>query len=148
MFKSFSLVYLLLALLIVSCYGIERPSKPDNLLSEDKMVDVLVEFTLMSSAKGINKRELENRGIVPDSFVYKKHNIDSLQFANSNNYYAYDVEKYTDIYTKVKDSLEKLRTFYKAEEKKISEKKQNQLKKQRKPLKLDNQTSLDSTKVN
>ncbi|RAJ18118.1 DUF4296 domain-containing protein [Olleya aquimaris] len=138
MFKSFSPLYLFLAFLVVSCYGIDKPSKPDNLLSEDKMVDVLVEFTLMSSAKGINKRELENRGIVPDSFVYKKHNIDSLQFANSNNYYAYDIETYTDIYTKVKDSLEKLKAIYVEEQKKITEDKQKLLKKERKPLNLDN----------
>ena len=41
--------------------------------------------------------------------MFKKYNIDSLTFALSNNYYAYYVEDYDDIYTKVKDSLELLK---------------------------------------
>jgi len=102
----------------VSCYGIDRPKKPENLMSKDKMVDVLVELALVSSAKGINKRELENKGIVPDTFVYKKHKIDSTIFASSNNYYAYDIDEYSQIYKDVRDSLESLRTFYKDLEKK------------------------------
>lgn len=102
----------------MSCYGIEKPKKPENLMSKDKMVDVLVELALVSSAKGINKRELENKGIVPDTFVYKKHKIDSTIFANSNNYYAYDIDEYSQIYKDVRDSLESLRIFYKDVEKK------------------------------
>jgi|TARA_R110000751_G_scaffold113854_3_gene213060 hypothetical protein len=112
----------------VSCYGIEKPKKPENLMSKDKMVDVLVELALVSSAKGINKRELENKGIVPDTFVYRKHKIDSTIFADSNNYYAYDIDEYSQIYKDVRDSLESLRTFYKAEEKKEDKIKQKELK--------------------
>ena len=116
--KQNSLIYILIALVLVSCYDIEKPKKPENLMSKDKMVDVLVELALVSSAKGINKRELENRGIVPDTFVYKKHKIDSTQFADSNTYYAFDIDAYADIYQKVRDSLEGLREIYKEQEKK------------------------------
>ena len=115
-------------MLFVSCYGIEKPKKPENLMSKDKMVDVLVELALVSSAKGINKRELENKGIVPDTFVYRKHKIDSTIFADSNNYYAYDIDEYSQIYKDVRDSLESLRTFYKTEEKKEDKIKQKELK--------------------
>ncbi|QCE41473.1 DUF4296 domain-containing protein [Psychroserpens sp. NJDZ02] len=120
--KQNPLIYILLVLLFVSCYGVQKPDKPDDLLSEDKMVDVLVDLTIMSSAKGINKRELENRGIMPDSFIYNKHKIDSAQFVSSNDYYAYDIEKYNEMYVKVKTKLEDLRAFYKAEEEKSKEK--------------------------
>ena len=120
--KQNPLIYILLVLLFVSCYGVQKPDKPDDLLSEDKMVDVLVDLTIMSSAKGINKRELENRGIMPDSFIYNKHKIDSTQFVSSNDYYAYDIEKYNEMYVKVKTKLEDLRAFYKAEEEKKKEK--------------------------
>lgn len=118
MLKQNSVIYIVITLLFVSCYGIDRPKKPENLMSKDKMVDVLVELALVSSAKGINKRELENKGIVPDTFVYKKHKIDSTIFANSNNYYAYDIDEYSQIYKDVRDSLESLRIFYKDVEKK------------------------------
>ena len=112
----------------MSCYGIDRPKKPENLMSKDKMVDVLVELELVSSANGINKRELEKKGIVPDTFVYKKHKIDSTIFANSNNYYAYDIDEYSQIYKDVRDSLESLRTFYIDVEKKEDVIKQKELK--------------------
>lgn len=118
MYKKQQLLYLLMTLILVSCYDVQKPEKPDDLISEDKMVDVLVETVIMSSAKGINKRELENKGILPDSFIYKKHKIDSLQFVNSNNYYAYDIENFNQIYTRVKDSLEALRLHYKEVQKK------------------------------
>ncbi|WP_054852535.1 DUF4296 domain-containing protein [Olleya sp. ITB9] len=118
MYKKQQLLYLLMTLTLVSCYDVQKPEKPDDLISEDKMVDVLVETVIMSSAKGINKRELENKGILPDSFIYKKHKIDSLQFVNSNNYYAYDIENFNQIYTRVKDSLEALRLHYKEVQKK------------------------------
>ena len=128
MLKQNSVIYIVITLLFVSCYGIDRPKKPENLMSKDKMVDVLVELALVSSAKGINKRELENKGIVPDTFVYKKHKIDSTIFANSNNYYAYDIDEYSQIYKDVRDSLESLRTFYKDVEKKEDVIKQKELK--------------------
>lgn len=128
MLKQNIVIYIFITLLFVSCYGIDRPKKPENLMSKDKMVDVLVELALVSSAKGINKRELENKGIVPDTFVYKKHKIDSTIFANSNNYYAYDIDEYSQIYKDVRDSLESLRTFYKDVEKKEDVIKQKELK--------------------
>jgi len=128
MLKQNIVIYIFITLLFVSCYGIEKPKKPENLMSKDKMVDVLVELALVSSAKGINKRELENKGIVPDTFVYRKHKIDSTIFADSNNYYAYDIDEYSQIYKDVRDSLESLRTFYKTEEKKEDKIKQKELK--------------------
>ncbi|WP_397364479.1 DUF4296 domain-containing protein [Olleya sp. R77988] len=145
--KKHTFIYLLAALLFVSCYGIEKPNKPDNLISEDKMVEVLVELSIMSSAKGINKRELENRGIVPDTFIYRKHKIDSIQFANSNNYYAYDIEKYSDIYARVKDSLEKLRTAFKKEDSISKAKKQKRLLKEDKPKNLKKTNTIDTSQI-
>ena len=90
------------------------------------MVNILVDMAIMSSAKGVNKSNIEKNGIIPDAYIYKKNNIDSTTFANSNAYYAFDIKKYDAIYLRVKDSLTILREKYKAidkEEKKIKEKK-------------------------
>ena len=38
--------------------------------------------------------------------IFKKHNIDSLQFENSNNYYVHNVEVYNSIFERVKKNLE------------------------------------------
>lgn len=97
---------------ITSCYDTEKPKKPENLLSKDKMVEVLLDVSLLNAAKGINKSILETNGIVPDSYVYNKHHIDSLQFLNSNNYYTYYINDYQEIINKVNDSLKTLRTQY------------------------------------
>jgi len=138
--KKSSFIYLLVLFLFVSCYDIEQPEKPEDLISENQMVDVLVEIYIMSSAKGINKRMLENNGITPVSYIYKKHGIDSMQFANSNNYYAHDIKVYDRIYEKVRDSLIKLRDKYKTiqkEENKKKDEKKKELKSNQELLKQE-----------
>ena len=103
------LKYFLLIVLIISCKNnsIDKPKKPDNLIPKDSMVEILYDISLVSSAKGVNKKLLENKGIVPEDYIFKKHNIDSLQFALSNEYYAFNLDAYEDIYNSVKLKLEK-----------------------------------------
>lgn len=106
------LVYFVLLFIATSCYRYDAPKKPKHLISKDKMVDVLLDIRLLSSANGVNKQTLEKKNLQPESYIYTKHKIDSLQFAESNNYYAYYVKDYEEIYTKVKDSLEVLKAHY------------------------------------
>ncbi|WP_418512417.1 DUF4296 domain-containing protein [Corallibacter sp.] len=98
--------------LISACKGIDKPDKPDNLLSKQEMVNVLIDLSLISSAKGVNKKTLENSLVSPKAFIYKKHHIDSLQFALSNQYYAYNSEVYSEILNQVSDSLNILKEIY------------------------------------
>ena len=107
-------IALFLSLLLLACNGNDRPPKPDNLISENKMSDILYDVFVLNSAKGMNKKLLENNGIFPQDYVYKKHNIDSLQFAKSNEYYAYDVKTYEAIIDKVKQRIEKEKEIYDA----------------------------------
>lgn len=102
-----------ICLLIVSCNNFKKPDRPKNLISKDQMVAIIVDMTLLSSAKGSNKIILEANGVLPQEYVYKKHNIDSVQFALSNEYYAFDIDKYESIYENVSDSLTKLKAYYK-----------------------------------
>ncbi len=90
----------------MGCGNSDRPAKPENLISKDKMSEVIYDVFVLNAAKGINKRILENHGIMPQEYVYKKHKIDSLQFAKSNDYYAYDTKIYESIMEKVKQKLE------------------------------------------
>ena len=101
-------IYILIAFLVLSCKtnSIDKPEKPDNLISEDAMVEIIYDMSIISSAKGVNKKIIESKGVVPEDYVFIKHNIDSLQFALSNEYYAYDLKIYEDIYNKVKVKLE------------------------------------------
>lgn len=104
---------LIVILVILSCNNIEKPKKPDNLISKDRMVDVITDISIMAAAKGMNKNLLEENAINPQNYIYEKYNIDSVQFAESNNYYAYDVKEYEDIYVIVKERLEKKKAEYK-----------------------------------
>jgi len=125
---------------LVSCHDIDKPKKPTDLLSKDKMVEVLVDMTLLTSAKGSNKFELQENGIIPREYMLEKHGVDSIRFEKSNEYYSYDVEVYEAIYQRVHDSLQSLKTKYSRldEEEKIKKKISDSIKKT---------SVLDSTKL-
>ncbi|MEJ2113616.1 MAG: DUF4296 domain-containing protein, partial [Flavobacteriaceae bacterium] len=106
------LLIFFICLVLISCHDIERPEKPNDLLSKDKMVEVILDMTLLTSAKGSNKFELQENGIIPKEYILEKHGVDSIRFAKSNEYYSYDVQVYEDIYQRVGDSLEKLKTKF------------------------------------
>ena len=108
------LKYIWIILIVFSCKNNSaiKPEKPDNLIPEDKMVNVLYDMALISAAKGANKKLLENNGIFPETYIYTKHGIDSLQFAKSNAYYAHDLDTYEDMYARVKSRLEKDKQQY------------------------------------
>lgn len=111
------IIIVILAMFLVQCKNnkIDRPDRPDNLLTEDQMVEVLYDMTLMSAAKGLNRRVIENNGIDPEEFVYNKHKIDSAQFAESNRYYSYDIKLYESIYRRVKKKLENQKALFNSE---------------------------------
>ncbi|WP_298238600.1 DUF4296 domain-containing protein [uncultured Algibacter sp.] len=111
---------ILLAVLVIasSCYNLKGPKKPKNLISKEQMINILIDIRLLSSATGANKKVLDNHNIIPEAYIYKKYKIDSLQFNLSNNYYAYHVEDYDDIYAKIQDSLKYLKEFFTELEKK------------------------------
>ena len=107
---------LFVGLVFLACNNnkIKVPNKPDNLLSTSKMADILYDMALVNAAKGTNKKMIQRKGFNPKEFVFNKHNIDSLQFALSNNYYTYYPEVYEDIYEQVKYRLENRKKGYKA----------------------------------
>ena len=92
-----------------SCQDIKEIKKPDNLIPEDKMVEVLTELSLLNSAKNYNKRLLEESGVQPDEYLYSKYDIDSLKLAESTTYYAKKYDKFEGIYQKVKQNLETMK---------------------------------------
>ncbi len=100
------IIIIFVSLLMFSCQDIDKPKKPKNLISKDKMEDVLYDVYVLNAAKGVNKNDLESNGIDPEKYIFKKHNIDSLQFAQSNNYYAYDTKTYEVFIENIKKRLE------------------------------------------
>ena len=99
-------------LFLFSCgFPVEKKEVPDNLISEEEMINILYDMSLISVSKGINKRILENNGMKPKKYILKKYDIDSLQFVTSNEYYSKDLERYLSIYEEVLNKLEVNREF-------------------------------------
>ena len=99
-------------LVLFSCsFPVEKKEVPDNLISEEEMINILYDMSLISVSKGINKSILENNGLKPKKYILKKYDIDSLQFVTSNEYYSKDLERYLSIYEEVLNKLEVNREF-------------------------------------
>lgn len=82
-------------------------SKPKNLIDEDKMVDIFYDLSLLEAIKAQNPYSPQNQSINPKQFIYKKYKIDSLQFAQNNQYYVSQIDKYKKMYEKVGERIEK-----------------------------------------
>jgi len=102
--KKFIACILLVLLGMVSCKE-EAIPRPDDLLSKEQMAAILYDITLINSTKGVNKNKLDETYLAIDTYLYKKHNIDSLQFKRSNNYYAANPNTYSEIYGLVQARL-------------------------------------------
>ena len=100
--KLYSIV-LIIALLSCNDTLLE---KPDNLIPEDKMVEILKDLAIVNAAKSTNVAVLHENNIEPMTYIFEKHGIDSLQFVESDRYYASIPPEYEKIYKKVEAKLE------------------------------------------
>ncbi|WP_456440230.1 DUF4296 domain-containing protein [Psychroserpens sp.] len=114
MIKRISLFIFIFGLCF-ACNNIERPKKPDNLIAKNKMIDILFDVFVFNAAKATEKKTLEKNNVTPDIYIYEKHQIDSLQFVMSNEYYAYDIKDYEGIIAKVEEKIKAKKAIYQKE---------------------------------
>jgi hypothetical protein len=100
--KKLLFPFLLLFVVIVSCKE-TVVAKPDKLIDENQMVDILYDLSLLDAMKLQNTASIK----YPTSteFIKKKYQIDSVTFAKNSQYYASDIANYKKIYEKVKARL-------------------------------------------
>jgi hypothetical protein len=121
--KKIGAFFLLFAILI-SCQKPAVP-KPDNLIDEDVMVDIMFDISILEAMKSQKGDVLEANAINPNTYIFKKYKIDSLQFANSDKFYASDIKKYKGIFDKVNKRIkEKIERSKKANTSKLETKDQ------------------------
>lgn len=101
--------YGILCLLLLGCQDIQRPEKPANLIPEENMVAILSEVYLGNAARNVNNKHIRDTGIQLDSFLFAKYQIDSLQFAKSNEYYAANLDTYNAMFEKITRYLENIK---------------------------------------
>jgi hypothetical protein len=97
--------FFLLFAILISCQKSAVP-KPDNLIDEDVMVDIMYDISILEAMKSQKGDVLESNSINPNTYIFKKYKIDSLQFANSDKFYASEIKKYKEIFDKVNKRME------------------------------------------
>ena len=95
-------------MVLISCQN-SAIEKPNNLIDEDKMIDILYDISVLEAIKVTNPKSLETRKINTNKYIYQKYKIDSLQFVKSDLYYASDITNYQKMYKKVIEKIEIIR---------------------------------------
>ncbi len=88
--------YLLIIFLFLGC----SDNVPDNLISKEKMENIIFDIMILNASSGFDLK-IDNN-LLSDELIYKKHNIDSLQFFESELYYSKNPRVHYEIYAKVK----------------------------------------------
>ena len=98
-------LFFLVFILVFNCS--EKQIVPKNIISMEKMSEIIYDMTLISVSKGVNRKILENNGFKPTSYILKKYEIDTIDFIASNKYYSSNLDMYLSIYQNVLNKLEK-----------------------------------------
>lgn len=125
--KNFAFIILVL-FLAVSCKK-ELVKEPKGLIEKEKMIDIMYDLSVLDAIKYNNPLSLDSLDGNSKRFILKKYKVDSLQFAQSNMYYAADYENYKDMFDQISKRLEKNQkkadSLLKIEEKKAAKANKN-----------------------
>ncbi len=113
-----NIVYIsLLLMLFLSCTSRTIYKKPKNLIAKEKMIAVWTDLYIATGARLVKTKTLRNKiNYVP--LVLESHNIDSLQFSESNIYYTSRIDEYEKMFEEVQNRLKELKKTYQPESKK------------------------------
>ena len=100
-FYFFGLISILL--LFESCNGTSRVEKPQNLIEEDRMEQILYDVLMLDAMRTFNPKNPEYEAVYGMPYLYKKYGIDSFQLVESDAYYA----KFPRIYYRMYDGVMK-----------------------------------------
>jgi len=79
---------------------------PENLISESKMTDILYDLAMLGTMNSNYKEVMEKHDIETMPYIFEKYAIDSVQFVESDVYYASMPLTYEAMYTQVQERLE------------------------------------------
>jgi len=105
------LILLFTVFIVFSC-GSDTMEKPDPLLKEEQMVDILYDLALLQAYKSANPKALSENKVDPEKYIYKKYAMDSLVFAKNHAWYASDLENYKKIQDKIAERLSRNKQKY------------------------------------
>lgn len=92
-------------ILLASCS--DKPvQKPDNLLTNDTMENIIYDTSILQAAQGYKTEILSQNNIKINDYIYKKYNIDSTTYFQNYKYYASDIKTFKKIYKRVNSRIE------------------------------------------
>ena len=97
-----NLISIFFLIVLVGCSNTEKAEIP-----QEKMVDVLYDLTVASSARNTANRRDTVQYVVDYKQILKKHGIDSLKFIKAQKIYQQDPDVYAVIYDSVQKRLQK-----------------------------------------
>ncbi len=100
---------LVFCLLAYGCQEIEEVTKPDVLLSEGTLEEIVYESTLLKAARGYNTGKMSVTGVNPETHIFQKFNIDSTSLAQNMAYYATKTDAFKEMNARI---LKRLETQY------------------------------------
>ncbi len=106
------ILYFAVVLVIFSCQSIEKAAKPETIIDEDRMVEILTEIAFIKAAKSSYRKNLNEKNFDAESYILKKFDIDSTVFAQNNAWYADQLETYEKIFERVKTNLKQEEVKY------------------------------------
>ena len=93
--------YLLISILIIGCSS----NAPENLISEEKMESIIFDIMILNASSSYDLK-IDNN-MISDELIYRKYNIDSAQFYDSELYYSRNPRIHLNIYSNVKRRIQK-----------------------------------------
>lgn len=104
------LPYLAVLLLFVSCKK-DIVKKPSRIIERDKMIDIMYDLSILTAIKSQNPTSFSTYKINQNDYIFKKYQIDSIQFAQNNSYYAADYKEYKIMFGEVKSRLANKKSY-------------------------------------
>lgn len=103
---------LLSVILLISCSSKEKQvSIPDDILSKEKMAEVLVDVHLLEASLNIStysRDQVVMNNINPNSDILKKNAISKKKYDDSFSFYSKNPSLLTEVYQLVLNSLSKM----------------------------------------
>ncbi len=93
------------AFFLIILVGCSKTQKAD--VSQEKMVDVLYDLTVSSSARNTANRRDTIQYVADYKQILKKHGLDSLKFVKAKKVYQLDPDTYAVIYDSVQKRIQK-----------------------------------------
>lgn len=98
--------FIIVLIVLAGCKK-ELVKEPKHLIEKEKMVNIMYDLSLLDAMKVENPALMDSFKDNSNQYIYKKYKIDSVQFAQSNIYYAADYKEYEKMYNQVKARIDK-----------------------------------------